>query len=325
MKMQRKAAMVAATLFLAAATGHVVQNGVPLAGGATTTAGLGGVPSGITPVVATVGSAASLPRLPATAAFLPTQPVALATRVSLSEPTAPAPAAPDATLTACDPILAVAAAPAAMLRAHLDAPCRANERVVIRHAGLVVTGRTDAEGALSLDLPAFATEAELTVVFTGGETVSATAAVPDLAEYHRVAVQWQGRDAFQLHALEFGASVGEPGHVSAAVPRAPGAAATGSGGFLTELGDSDVALPMLAEVYSFPAGITARDGTVRLQIEAVVTADTCNREMLAETLDLRGDARVLRTDLSLAMPACEAEGQFLVLKNLLPDMKIALD
>jgi hypothetical protein len=66
-----------------------------------------------------------------------------------------------------------------------------------------------------------------------------------------------------------------------------------------------------------------QSGTVRIYLEAAVTPDTCGRVITGKTLDLRQGSRLRMMDLSLPMPDCDALGQLLVLKNLLPDMKIA--
>ena len=109
------------------------------------------------------------------------------------------------------------------------------------------------------------------------------------------------------------------GHVSGANPHLPAADAPAKGGFLTLLGDSTTENPMLAEVYTFPADANAKPDVV---IEAAVTDSTCGREMLGETLSSLG-GKVQVTDLTLAMPDCDAVGDYLVLKNLVPDLNIA--
>jgi len=77
-----------------------------------------------------------------------------------------------------------------------------------------------------------------------------------------------------------------------------------------------VDMPLLAEVYTYPAM-----GSADVVIEAAVTAQTCGRELLGETL-LSEAGRVTVTDLTLAMPDCDAVGDFLVLNNLVPDLTL---
>lgn len=223
----------------------------------------------------------------------------------------------------CAPMLLLAPAPGAMIDLAFDAPCHAGTRLVIRHGGLAVTALTSANGSLDLSLPAMAEAAEVTVAVQAGPSVSKTVIIPDLAEFDRFAVQWQRDDAFQLHAYEFGAGYGEPGHVSAAAPRSPDFAERGTGGFLNILGDSRTEWPLLAEVYTFPVGRSPRAGDVQLSIEAAITPETCGRELLGEALEVRGAGDLRRSEITLTMPDCDVPEGFLVLNNILPDLTIA--
>lgn len=218
----------------------------------------------------------------------------------------------------CTATLVLAAQPSAMLGLTLLAPCQPDQRVVLRHAGLAVTGRTSVTGALFLSLPAMAQAARVSVLFGDGTTLEATADVPDLARLQRFAVQWMDRDTFQLHAFENGADYGQPGHVWAGAAQLPPAGAPHQAGFLTEIGDATVDLPMLAQVYTWPAAETPVD----IVVETSVTEATCGRELLGETLTAAG-GEVTITDLTVAMPDCAAMGDILVLKNLVPDMTLA--
>lgn len=223
----------------------------------------------------------------------------------------------------CSPRLSLIAVPPAMIDLAFDAPCHPMARVVVRHAGLAVTGRTSPTGALDLSLPAFEAAGEVTVAVTGGPSATAAAEVTDLAGYDRVAVQWQNADAFQLHAYEFGAGFGAPGHVSAANPGGPDRALGGVGGFLTLAGDSRTEWPLLAEIYTFPAGRIARSGAVELVLEAAITAETCGRELLGETLEMRRGGAVARSELDVSMPGCDAVGDFVLLRDLFGDLVLA--
>ena len=219
----------------------------------------------------------------------------------------------------CSISLDLISEPSAMIGVTLVAPCRANERVVLRHDGLAVTAKTSANGVLFVSLPALTAAATVSIRFNDGQTVDAFVDIPEVAQLRRFGVQWMGDDAFQLHAFETGGDYGEPGHVSAADPQLPHADKAPIGGFLSVLGDDQVETPMLAEVYTYPAQNTA---AVRVVIEAAVTKATCAREILGETIaDVGGD--VTMTDLTLTMPDCSAVGDILVLQNLNPDLKIA--
>jgi hypothetical protein len=232
------------------------------------------------------------------------------------QPADPAKAEPAA---ACDTTLDLMTEANAMIGITLLAPCHPNQRVVLRHAGLAVTAQTTSTGALFTAIPALEADATVELSFADGTDASGTIAVPDVATLRRFGVQWQADDAFQVHAFENAAAYGAPGHVSAADPHRPAAGMQATGGFLSLLGDAATENPLLAEVYTFPADLTAKPEVV---VEAAVTDKTCARELLAETLSSSGGS-VFVTDLTLAMPDCDAVGDYLVLKNLFLDLNMA--
>ncbi|WP_146010361.1 hypothetical protein [Acidimangrovimonas sediminis] len=336
MKLSRKVTVVAATFLLAAATGQYMQGGLgprsgaapaPPSGPAAKAVAKSGQPAprlqdatqidpphrGGPSARADISDVALRDALPRLSPLSPGLPAALTV--------AAAPSAPEA--VACHDSADLSVGEGAMLNFHLDAPCHPSQRIVIRHAGLAFTEVTDAKGKLRVRLPAMQRDARVTAMFSGGARVSATTTVPELSIYDRVAVQWVGKDSFELHALEFGATFGARGDVSAANPGAPAPQPPASGGFMTVLGNGDVTLPMKAQVYTYPTRLAARDGDVRLVIDAAVTPATCGREMLAETLRTRRDAAPRSTDLSVAMPDCDQSGGFVQLSGLLPEIKMA--
>ena len=217
----------------------------------------------------------------------------------------------------CTPVLRLAPAAGAMIDVGLTSPCHPSERIVLRHAGLAVTYRTNSVGALTARLPALEEQAVVSVLFAGGNTVEADLALPEAGQMRRFGVQWLGPLAFGINAFENGAGYGGAGHVSAASAGRP-ADGQQDHGFLTLLGDDTVDQPMLAEIYTYPAG--SRD--VPVVVEAAITEKTCGQDLLGETLNVAGGAVAL-SDLSVTMPGCDAAGDFLLMKNLVPDMTLA--
>ena len=222
----------------------------------------------------------------------------------------------------CDVTFGVTKSAAAMAALSISAPCHLDERVVITHEGLTFAVQTSNTGTLDVSVPVLATDASFTVRFADGSFHTADLIVDELREYDRVALNWTGRGAFHIHALEFGAAYGDTGHVSAVTPRSADTAG-GRGGFLTQLGDPIIENPVLAEVYTFPTHGTRRYGVVRLNVEAEINAYTCEKDVDARALQLNAGVTPQWVDLTLAMPGCDAIGDFLVLKNLLRDLKIA--
>jgi hypothetical protein len=239
-----------------------------------------------------------------------------ATDLAKVEPPGPAPLVDDApaiaTASDCSTDLALAAGPQAMIAVTLMAPCRAGERVVLRHAGLAVAEVLPADGKLILDLPALNATGEVSVLFPDAEIATGAVAIPEALAIRRFGMQWMADDAFQLHVLEAGADYNQPGHVWADAPVSP------NGGYMMALGNPTLDLPMMAAVYTWPAdqGIPAD-----VMVESVVTEMTCGRELLGETLAMQGGT-VTVTDLTLAMPECDALGDILVLKN--PGLDVTL-
>jgi len=253
------------------------------------------------------------PPAPAAAAIVPALPVP-----ALPVPALPAPEVPLALAEACPVNLDLIPEAQAMVGITLVAPCHMNERVVLRHAGLAVTARTNATGSLFVTLPAMQVQADVSVLFADQTTVAAEIAMPELATVRRFGVQWMAEDAFQLQALENGAAYGSPHHMSAANP---GAGVTPASGAMSVLGDAGVDRPMLAQIYTYPAD---PKGRVEVIVEAQVTEATCNRDLLGETITSVGGKATV-TDLTVATPTCDAVGDILVLKNLAPDLKIAVN
>ncbi|WP_371224758.1 hypothetical protein [Roseovarius sp. 2305UL8-3] len=256
---------------------------------------------------------------------LPTQPVVQAAlddtpAEQTDTPEAEAEAEPD---LACEYALTSKSEAAAMVRLTLSAPCMANERFTLHHNGMMISEVTDADGASELVVPALSENATFIVAFPNGEGAVANAQVTSLAYYDRAVLQWRGNGGMQIHALEFGADYGAEGHVSAKVARDQSVAALGQGGFITRHGASDLDEALVAEVYTFPTGVMKRDGDVALRVEAEVTAANCGRDVEAQSIQTGADGTLKTQDLVLAMPDCNAIGDFLVLNNLLNDLKIA--
>ena len=224
---------------------------------------------------------------------------------------------------ACDYKLTAETVPGAMVALSLDAPCARDQRFTLHHNGLMFTQVTDEGGHASMLVPALAKTAVFIVAFPNGDGAVANADVESLEYYQRVAIQWQGDTGVQLHALEFGAEMGSDGHVWAAARRDVAAAADGDRGFMTLLGDAAQPEALMAEIYTFPSRLNGRDGAVALRVEAEVTQTNCARDIEAQALQTQLGGALNVQELTLAIPECDAVGDFLVLKNLLNDLTIA--
>lgn len=269
------------------------------------------------------------PRVPPAAsapASLPQAPVDLGDRMG-EDPAAVAPQRPREMVSPfglpCGLSVATEAGPAAMVVLDVMAPCTPNARLTIEHSGLTLSAATDAMGLLTVDIPAFEDPAFVTVRLEDGRSASSLVAVPDLGDYERLGVQWEGTRDLEIHAMEFGADYGELGHIWQGNPGTALRALGGEGGFVSRLGSENVSDPMLAQVYTFPRDAAPRDGTVRVSIEAEVNERNCGTDTLARTLQTRGDEPVSVIELVFRIPGCDAMGDYLVLQNLFRDLRIA--
>ncbi|UYV37429.1 translocase [Rhodobacteraceae bacterium D3-12] len=212
---------------------------------------------------------------------------------------------------------------AALVKVALSAPCLPNERLTMHHSGLVFTDTTDADGKYEMAVPALAQNAVFIASFANGDGAVANAAVPELKDFDRAVVQSEFRAGAALHALEFGADYYADGHIWAASTGEIADAAVGQGGFMILLGNPVVANALTAQVYTYPSGLTEKSGDVSLSVEIEVTAENCGKPITAETLQtVRGEASKVQK-LDLTMPDCDAIGDFLVLKKLVNDLKVA--
>ncbi len=208
-------------------------------------------------------------------------------------------------------------APLATVDLTFSAPCNSSERLTVHHSGLMFTAATDGDGKLSMQVPALVEHAVYIIELESGSGAVATTEVSDLDQIDRVALQWTGNSGFEIHAREFGADYGQAGHVWSGVED------IGRASQVLRLGDAHQLAPRMVEVYSFARDSTEIDGTVALSVEAEVSAINCGRDISAQTLELRGDRGLRTRDLVLSMPNCNAIGDFLVLNNLVEDLKIA--
>ena len=309
MKRQRSLGLIAVTVLAALGAGQYMQSGVaesavammPLPTAAPDTP-VALVPEPAVQQSARITPAAGTPLAAFDAVALP---VAFDTT---PEPAPLPPPAPKPLATvACPVTLDVFAETGGMIGVTLTAPCHPNERVVLRHDALAITLRTTATGSLFATIPALTQTGDILLRLPDGTEHAGAAPIPELASMRRLAVQWMADDRFAINAFEGDADYGQPGHITA-----------GAGPLHVALGDSSVDLPMLAEVYTFPA-----QATPRLTIEAEVTDATCGRELIGEAL-ISDAGTVTVADLTMAIPGCDVLGGFVVLNNPLSDMKLAL-
>lgn len=230
-------------------------------------------------------------------------------------------AQPEIAADDCTVALTGEAQPAAMAVLTMSFPCQPNARVTLHHQGMIITVMTDETGHAEVAVPALAENAVFIAALPNGEGAMTSLRMPDVALFDRAVLLWQGETGLGLHALEFGAQYDEPGHVWNGSPGDPGVDETS--GFLVRLGDAAANDPYMAEIYTFPSGVTSATGEVQLSVEAEITPDNCDQQIAAQSIQIFPNAETEAADLVMAIPACDAVGDYLVLKNMLRDLKLA--
>lgn len=220
----------------------------------------------------------------------------------------------------CGLSVSATAMPGAMVALDILDPCRPEGRIDIAHAGLTISARTDRAGLLTIDFPALETPAFFTLRNAAGEEAVTLAGLPDLGDYARAAIFWDGDLAIELHAFENGADFGAPGHVWQDAAGDLSGAILGTGGVLTVLGDATLAEPRLAQIYSI-----ARAGRdrVRLSVDVPITTANCGRPITAQSLELVPGEQAQSRPVTLTLPGCDGVGDYLLLQNLFDDPRLA--
>ncbi len=223
----------------------------------------------------------------------------------------------------CEPDMTARNGPAAMVTLSISAPCATDTPFVIHHQGMMISALTDATGKTSITVPALAEAAVFIAAFPDGSGAVATSVVPDVVGYERAVLQWQGDTGLNIQAYENGAAYGESGNVSATSPRDAAIAVSGEGGFLVRLGETGAVNPQIAEVYTYPVGVMAKDSAVDLSVEAEITSANCGRDIAAQSIQIVPGSDPQAVDLTMTMPACDGVGDFLVLNNMFDGIRVA--
>ena len=336
MQIGRGSIMVAGTFFLAAATGHVMQNAdaisARLRGTASAVSSEGLLQASLISASTETSQAAatapdqgaavvaaavrrSVPDFPDLPAVNP-KPLVTNTRLAArlgevkSDYTRPETMADREYntfgLVCAKPALSLVHLKPAMLGLALTAPCHPSEPVRISHAGMSFTGMTDDKGGYTATIPALAAKGEVSVHLDSGRDLTAARLVPDLGSVARIALATRGTTGLHLSALIKDAEFGGPGHIH---PENPGLPTLGLGGFLTRLGDPTLAQPVLAEVFTAPAN----KPDSHIEIVATVEAGNCGHDVLGTTFSQNGTVLPTTGAISFAMPECDALGEVLVM------------
>ncbi|MDP5086764.1 MAG: hypothetical protein NWQ23_15200 [Yoonia sp.] len=223
----------------------------------------------------------------------------------------------------CQTTLTTKRQPAALVELTIDAPCFANSTFTVRHNEMLFSGVTDRTGTALVTVPVLTTDAMFYVAFDNIVQASTEIFVPELRQYDRAVLQWEGTENMRLHALEGGAQIGDPGHVWSASIHTAEDARSGRYGFVVYLGIAQGELSYQAEVYTFPAGQMNTDAVVDLLVGVSVNEANCGREVDATTIQTNAAQTLVTSDVAIKMPDCDQIGQVALISDKFADLTLA--
>lgn len=199
--------------------------------------------------------------------------------------------------------------------------CRAGQMVTFTYVGVPFQRKVDGAGRLDFILDCFAGDGSpVEIGFQDGSTFSRNAVARDMGRISKVSVLWSANVNLDIHAFEYAASFGKPGHVWAAAPSSPEdarsvARAEGRGrGFISHVSDGGNVGSHL-EVYTFWHHRRQDRGVIRLALDfasrgSMPQGENCGSGRMAEVeflvLRLSRGGEFSRTEGVFQRAACGA-------------------
>ncbi|WP_106746608.1 hypothetical protein [Yoonia maritima] len=218
---------------------------------------------------------------------------------------------------ACKVSLSAQAAPAAMARLTVNAPCHKRTEFTLIHSGLRFSNRTNADGRAIVSLPVLSVDAKISLLINNVEQAHVALYAPEVPQYDRTILQWRGFANLQLHVLEDGASFGEVGHIWTGSVHTPNFAILGQHGFVSRYGTRYADIPYQAEVYTYPARLVRPDMAVMMPVGVMVTDELCGVALNVQIIQVISGQVNAPIDVSIKAPSCDNVGQFIVLPDVL--------
>ncbi len=316
----RRPLLIVGTLLAAFASGHFMQNGLPVGRELAITSDA----PDAGPIIERSDEIPELP-VPPAATLIPMglEPAPSGNGIADDSPLPNIPRDEATGRQVVDPCIATAVAEPLIggrVLISLEASCVAGKQVEIRQDMISVSYQLDTEGRAVIEMPALDTQPRIAIHWPDGRSSEVDAEVPDAFEYHRAALIFEGDPLLFLHALEFGATRGRSGHVHTLSPMTIDQSMRGVGGYLSVLGDGT---GQTAEIYTFPKAGSLKKGAVRIIAEGAVSKESCGQNVTAVALQTDPLGGMISSKVSIAMPGCDRIGDIISLKNVFRDLRLA--
>jgi hypothetical protein len=116
----------------------------------------------------------------------------------------------------------------------INSPCHADSVAELAYSDLSFGVKIDRSGRGEIEVLGFETSVEASLGFEDGEALDFTVPFTGVDRVERVALSWSDPVALEIHAFEFGAEAGSPGHVFPGQPKSFRDVRRRGGGYLTE-------------------------------------------------------------------------------------------
>ena len=200
----------------------------------------------------------------------------------------------------CGPELKAQPKSDALFRLQLNAPCMPDAEVTWRHENLEFTTFLSMTGYAEVILPVMARQAEVQVALNDVQ-LEASAEFPELKDFTRVALNWDGED---------------PGSLMAHAPKV-------LQGQIYHLGQAETG--KVLHIFSKRTRNLDRSGVVRLAVETPVTEQTCAQGHRATILRHQPGRDSLLQELHLKGAGCDAVGEVVTFSNVVEDIRLIKD
>ncbi len=229
--------------------------------------------------------------------------------------------ASDLPVDACNITLKASPKPAARVSLEVNARCHPNKVVTVEHANLRFRETLDANGELTVSIPAFSEFSLFSISLDGGINAMVGVYVAGLSSVDRVGISWSGRDDTFLHAFE-GTNL-QNGHRWRLSPGSYRRSQMDGGGYLTLLGDPQLPNAELTQVYSRRKFQSNTFKFVSLTLETLRGDTDCGGTLSVMTARHTPEIGYSSTQNKIRLQDCNSTTGSLVLKNLVKDLRVA--
>jgi hypothetical protein len=203
-----------------------------------------------------------------------------------------APAPPPVPCTVL-PALTLDIRPAGITEVIIDSPCHAGTAAELSYETLRFGIAIDADGAGSISAAGFQQASDATLRFADGEAVAFNIPFADTERMDRVALVWDAPVKLALHAFEFGAVPGTPGHVYEDNPRGYRDVRRKGGGYLLEYEPNGVGQSI--EVYTYWHRTGGNSGVVQLMLGVDTRTDETGSGICGSGPQAQPNVMILRS------------------------------